>query len=186
MPKRVLAAQTLMLSLVVTLTACSSSPTTPILNFASSQTSAQAKTSMMSVKQVRLMDQRQNKALSVINGVNSPVDPNLTNKLQNWLTSSIQTNPNGRLNIDINLLSYASYVNQATMNFTAESMMEWQVLVTGKDGYSWKKTYQTTINQEGPLKMGNSDIETHLNKMASKLLNMTLNDSDFKTALTQQ
>ena len=188
MPKRVLTAQTLLLSLVMTLTGCSSAPTTPVLSFKQQQVN-NVTTSLMSVKEITLSDKRKNKALSVINGVNSPADPKLDDKLQYWLNSSIQTNPNGRLSLEVNLLSYASFVNQETMKFTAESMMEWQIKLKGENragaDYEWKKTYQTTINQDGPLKMGSSDIETHLNKMASKLLATTLNDPEFKKGLNQ-
>jgi len=164
-----------------TLAGCSSTPTAPVLNISAPS----AKTSMMSVKSLNLKDKRANKSLSVINGVESPSDPQLSNKLQKWLNDSITINQNGRLNLDFNLLSYGSFIDQQTMQFTAESMMEWQVMITGENGYSWKKTYQTTINQEGPLKMGNDDIESHLNKMATKLLGITLNDGEFKGALSR-
>lgn len=139
---------------------------------------------LMSVKRAKVVDVREDKSLAVVNGEKTPPNPNLETQLTKWLNKSVTVNPRGRLDLTINIVSYGTYVLQGTMQFEAESVMEWQVELTGKNGYSWKKKYQTTIKQDGPLNMDKSEIEIHLNKMANTLLSRTLEDPQFNQALT--
>ncbi|MBU2882558.1 YajG family lipoprotein [Psychrosphaera sp. B3R10] len=139
---------------------------------------------MMSVKSATVVDSRSNKTLAVINKVDTPPNPNLESQLTTWLNDSVTVNPRGRLDFTVEILNYATYVMQGTMQFEAESVMEWQAKITGENGFSWIKNYQTTIKQDGPLNMDKSEIEIHLNKMANTLLSRTLEDPEFNAALS--
>lgn len=141
---------------------------------------------LMSVKKASVEDIRANKTLAVVNGEETPANPKLVSQLNTWLNDSVSVNPRGRLELKIKIINYATYVMQGTMQFEAESVMEWQVELTGKKGFSWIKKYQTTIKQDGPLNMDKSEIEIHLNKMANTLLSRTLEDPEFNTALSHQ
>lgn len=161
----------------ISLVACASNSVSPILV-------APAKVKqkeLMSVNKVTLVDTRKSPALAVVNGKEMPVSKQLVSKLNTWLNNSISTNPSGKKEMTINLLSYASYVKQESFSFNLESVIEWQVKLEGKSS-TWTKSYQTTMNEEGPLKADNSIIEKHLNKIAEKLLTRTLSDAEFEQA----
>ena len=178
--KKVITAFGLVGALAVT--GCTTSLNEPLLVFPE----VAAKTPLMSVSSIKVNDLRDNKTLAIINGEAAPANPELTKVLTDWLNASIGTSPRGRLSMEVNLLSYASYVKQDAMHFTTESVMEWQVQINGPRGYNWNKPYQATINQTGAMAMSKREIEAHLNKMAATLLNRTLKDMEFKGALSQQ
>lgn len=136
---------------------------------------------LMSVNKITLVDNRSRAALAVVNGKAMPVNKQVISKLNTWLNDSINTNQNGSKEMTVSLLSYASYVKQESFKFNLESVIEWQVKLESKNS-TWTKSYQTTMNEEGPLKADNSIIEKHLNKIAEKLLERTLADSEFNQA----
>jgi uncharacterized lipoprotein YajG len=170
--------QALCLSLSLTLAACATNQSSPVVVSPKNVPEKE----LMTVKKVELVDLRKNKALAIVNGKNMSANTDFVTKLNTWLNNSIDTNPYGSKNITFNLLSYASYVKQESISFQLESVMEWQVKIDSKNT-SWTKSYQTTMQEEGPLMADNSIIEKHLNKLAEKLLNRSLNDGEFEQAV---
>ena len=161
----------------ISLVACASNSVSPIVV---APTKAKEK-ELMSVNKITLVDSRKSPALAIVNGKDMPVDKQVISKLNTWLNDSINTNQNGSKEMTISLLSYASYVKQESFSFNLESVIEWQVKLESKNS-TWTKSYQTTMNEEGPLKADNSIIEKHLNKIAEKLLDRTLADAEFTKA----
>lgn len=139
---------------------------------------------LMPVAEVKLVDKRTNKALAVINKQDKIEGDKLPAQLQNWLDNSIHTASLGRKTLNFNLLNYTSFISQETLSFTAESMMEWQVEIKSKNR-TWTKTYQSTINEEGPLKKDRSSIEATLKRMAHSLLQQTMTDPEFTQAIAE-
>lgn len=136
----------------------------------------------MSVKSIQFNDLRTNKALAVINGDNLPLTKDLVSVMQDWLSSSIETNQNGTKELTVNLLSFGSFIKQETVSFSMESVLEWEFKLESKRG-SWTKSYQTTMSEEGPLSADNTIVERHLNKLATVLLEKSLNDPEFNKAI---
>lgn len=170
--------RTLCILLSFTLVACASNVATPIIVAPVKS----AKKELMSVSKVTLVDKRSAPALAIINGKKMPVNNQLTSILNTWLNESIGTAQYGSKEMTVSLMSYASYVKQESFSFNLESVIEWQVKLESKSG-TWTKSYQTTMNEEGPLKADNSIIEKHLNKIAEKLLERTVTDSEFEKAV---
>lgn len=162
--------------------ACITPTTEPMLVFPDTINSKQ----LMTVKQAKVTDSRSEKTLAVINGEKTPANPKLESQLTKWLNSSVTVNPRGRLDLEIKIVSYGTYVMQGTMQFEAESVLEWQVELTGKNGFTWLKKYQTMIKQDGPMNMDKSEIEIHLNKMANTLLSRVVEDPEFNAALNHR
>lgn len=160
------------------LSACASQAPTPVI-IAPKATNTQ---DLMSVNKIDVIDLRKNPALAIINGKNMPINNDLIPNLKSWLNRSLDTNPYGSKTITFNILSYASYVKQETVSFTLESVMEWQVQVDS-DSKVWKKSFQSTIKEEGPLIADNSIVEKHLNKLAETLLDRSVKDHDFQQAV---
>lgn len=170
--------RTLCILLSFTLVACATNVATPILVAPVKS----AKKELMSVSKINLVDKRSTSALAIVNGKKMPVNNKLNSILINWLNESIGTAKYGSKEMTISLMSYASYVKQESFSFSLESVIEWQVKLESKSG-TWTKSYQTTMNEEGPLKADNSIIEKHLNRIAEKLLDRTLSDSEFEQAV---
>jgi uncharacterized lipoprotein YajG len=173
---------TLLALLISLVSACITPTSDPMLVFPDTIITK----SLMSVKQAQVVDIRSEKTLAVVNGEKTPANPELESQLTKWLKNSVTVNPRGRLDLTIEIVNYATYIMQGTMQFEAESVMEWQVNLVGNNGFSWKKKYQTTIKQDGPMNMDKSEIEIHLNKMANTLLSRTLEDPEFNTALNHR
>ena len=104
--------------------------------------------------------------------------------LKPWLAQVIQTNPNAGKALTFNVLNAASYVKQYSMSYEAESIMEWQVRLENPTS-SWTKTYQTGINQSGPMLIEQDEVSNNLNSMLKTLLERTLKDPEFQKALNQ-
>lgn len=170
--------RTLCILLSFTLVACATNVATPVIVAPTKSVEKE----LMSVKKITLVDKRSNPALAIVNGKNMPINKQLVSTLNNWLNDSIGTNRNGSKEMTISLISYASYVKQESFSFNLESVIEWQVKLDAENS-TWTKSYQTTMNEEGPLKADNSIIEKHLNKIAEKLLDRTLSDSEFEQAV---
>lgn len=143
-----------------------------------------SKVELMSVKEIAVVDERKVKALGIINGKSLPTNSLMVPSVKDWLTKSFTINPYGSKQLEVALVDYASHVKQETMTFNIESVLNWRVKLTDKNG-SWVKSYQSTINEEGPLTADNAIIEKHLNGLATKLLEKTLEDDEFKQALYQ-
>lgn len=169
---------TLCILLSITLVACATNVATPVIVAPTKS----AEKELMSVKKITLVDQRSNPALAIVNGTNMPVNKELIPTLNNWLNDAIGTSRYGSKEMTVSLVSYASYVKQESFSFNLESVIEWRVKVESKNS-TWTKSYQTTMNEEGPLKADNSIIEKHLNKIAEKLLDRTLSDPEFEKAV---
>lgn len=162
----------------VTLVSCASSTATPVIVAPTKSIEKE----LMSVNNITLVDSRKSPALAVVNGKEQPVSKQLVSKLNAWLNDAIGTSPNGSKKMTVSLLSYASYVKQESLSFDLESVIEWQVKLESKNS-TWTKSYQTTMNEEGPLTADNSIIEKHLNQIAEKLLVRTLSDQEFEQAV---
>ncbi len=162
----------------LTLTACASNNVMPVLVSPEKAIEKQ----LLSVSEIEVIDSRSSPALAIINGKEMPTNKELISKLNTWLNDSIGTSRYGKKKMTISLLSYASYVKQESFSFNLESVIEWQVKLETKNS-TWTKSYQTTMNEEGPLQADNSIIEKHLNRIAEKLLVRTLSDSEFETAV---
>lgn len=169
--------RTLCILLSFTLVACATNVATPVIVAPTKS----ADKELMSVNKVTLVDKRSSPALAIVNGKAMPINQQLVSTLNTWLNDAIGTSPNGSKEMTISLISYASYVKQESFSFNLESVIEWQVKLESKNS-TWTKSYQTTMNEEGPLKADNSIIEKHLNKIAEKLLDRTLSDSEFEQA----
>lgn len=169
--------RTLCLALSLTLVACASHTTAPVIVAPAKSVEKQ----LMSVNKVVLVDKRSNPALAVVNGKAHPVNNKLVSTLNTWLNQAITTNVNGSKTMTVELVSYASYVKQESFSFNLESVIEWQVKLESKNR-TWTKSYQTTMNEQGPLQADNSIIEKHLNSIAAQLLKRTLSDSEFTQA----
>ncbi|NVK24557.1 MAG: hypothetical protein HWE10_06495 [Gammaproteobacteria bacterium] len=167
--------KTLSLILALTISACASNVQTPILVAPAVSMTKE----LIEVEKVEVIDLRAKAPLAFINGSPMPVSNNLLENLEMWLGKSIDTNPLGDKTLTVNLLSYASYVKQETVTFNIESVLEWQVKVES-EGSTWTKSFQSTINEEGPLQADNSIIEKHLNKLAENLLKRTLSDAELE------
>lgn len=170
--------RTLCILLSLTLVACATNVATPVIVAPTKSTEKE----LMSVSKVALVDKRSSPALAIVNGESMPIDKQLVPTLNKWLNEAIGTSRNGSKEMTISLASYASYVKQESFSFNLESVIEWQVKVEGKNS-TWTKSYQTTMNEEGPLKADNSIIEKHLNRIAEKLLDRTLTDAEFEKAV---
>ena len=169
--------RTLFILLSVTLASCANNSASPVIIAPAKSVEKH----IMSVSKVELKDDRNSPALAVINGKEMPVNNDLVTKMNTWLNDAIATNPNGSKKMTVSLISYASYVKQESFSFNLESVIEWRVKLESKTG-TWSKSYQTTMNEEGPLKADNSIIEKHLNSIAETLLSRTLTDKEFERA----
>jgi len=169
--------RTLCLLLSLTVASCSNTNVAPVVLSPADV----AEKELMSISKVELLDQRQSSALAVVNGKAMPVNDNFLPTLNTWLNKAIDTSPYGSKKMTISLITYASYVKQESFSFNLESVIEWQVKLEAKNS-TWTKSYQTTMNEEGPLQADNSIIEKHLNKIAEKLLIRTLSDKEFEQA----
>lgn len=170
--------RTLSLLLALTVTACATNAPTPIVI----APDASVAKDLVKVVKIEVNDLRAKQPLAFINGKAMPMNNDLLPNLEKWLAKSIDTNPLGYKTLSVNLLSYASYIKQETVSFNIESVLEWQIKVES-EGTTWTKSYQSTINEEGPLSADNSIIEKHLNKLASSLLQRTLADPELEQAV---
>ena len=170
--------RTLSFILALTLTACATNVPTPIVI----APSAGVAKDLVKVVKIEVNDLRAKKPLAFINKKAMPMNDTLVPNLEKWLAKSIDTNPLGYKTLSVNLLSYASYIKQETVSFNIESVLEWQIKVES-EGKTWTKSYQSTINEEGPLLADNSIIEKHLNKLATTLLKRTLSDPELEQAV---
>ena len=167
--------KTLSIIFTLALTACAANKPQPVI-IAPEVT---VNKDLVNVLKVEVNDLRKQNPLAFVNGKAKPMNKDLIPNLELWLQQSIDTNPYGSKVMSINLLSYASYIKQETMTFTIESVLEWQIKVESEQK-TWVKSYQSTINEEGPLTADNSIIEKHLNKLASQLLERSLSDQEFE------
>lgn len=168
----------LILTVITSLYACTNNKAKPVV-IAPEQT---INKQFMSVKAIEFNDQRENKALAVINGNGLPLTNELPEIMKEWLSSSIEVNQNGTKVLTVNLLSFGSFIKQETVSFSMESVLEWQLKLESKKG-SWTKSYQTTMTEEGPLSADNTIVERHLNQLTSVLLEQSLNDPEFNQAI---
>lgn len=170
--------QILVIFTVAAITACANNHTKPVVIAPEKTVNKQ----YMSIQSLTFKDKRTNKALAVINGKNQPLNKELINVMQEWLASSIEVNPNGSKSLTVNLLSFGSFIKQETVSFSMESVLEWELKLESKKG-SWTKSYQTTMNEEGPLTADNTIVERHLNKLTTVLLEQSLDDPEFNQAV---
>ncbi|MUH73059.1 YajG family lipoprotein [Psychrosphaera haliotis] len=70
------------------------------------------------------------------------------------------------------------------MSFESEAVLEWTVTLESANR-TWKKSYQTGINQDGPMKFSQEDVTKNMNLMLSTLLERTLQDEEFQKALSR-
>lgn len=139
---------------------------------------------LMTIKSASVVDTRTDKSLATINGEKTPANPNLEANLTNWLNKSIATNTRGYKHLEISLVNFSTYVMQGTMQFDAESVIEWQAKLTNlNDNGTWQKSYQRSLKQDGLLNLSKAEIEGHLNKLAHQLLQDTVTDPEFKNAV---
>ena len=141
-------------------------------------------TLLMSVANINVNDMRTQKALAKINSEYTMPVKDIAMYLKPWILESIQTNPNARKALTFNILTAASYVKQYSMSFESESVMEWQVKLENPR-FSWVKSYQTGINQSGPMLLDQDEVTANLNSMVTTLLKRTLADPEFQKALSQ-
>lgn len=167
------------LSFSLILFGCASTEQKPIIV---SPDNLSEKVELMSVKNVEVIDKRTKQALAFINNTPLPTNSLLIPTMQDWLGSSFTLNPYGSKTVTVELVDYASHVKQETMTFNLESVLSWKVIVSDEEG-TWAKTYQSSINEDGPLKADNAIIEKHLNALAITLLDKTVQDPAFKEAL---
>lgn len=139
---------------------------------------------LMSVKDINISDSRQNKAMAMVNSSEFMQVNNIANLIRPWLTSSLQTSPNGRNQLNFDITTATSYIKQYAMTFESEAILEWKVTVSSPQR-TWTKSYQTGINQEGPMKFDQEDVTKNMNIMLSTLLERTLQDDEFQKALSR-
>lgn len=139
---------------------------------------------LMSVANINVNDLRSQKALARVNSDYTMVVEDITTYLKPWLQKAIKTNPNARKALTFNITNAASYVKQYSMSYEAESIMEWQVKLENPN-FSWVKSYQTGINQTGPMLLEQDEVTKNLNSMVKTLLARTLSDPEFQKALSQ-
>lgn len=141
-------------------------------------------TLLMSIANINVNDLRAQKALAKVNSEYSMPVEDIAVYLKPWILESIKTNPNARKALTFDILTAASYVKQYSMSFEAESVMEWRVRIENPR-FSWVKTYQTGINQSGPMLLDQDEVTANLNTMVTTLLKRTLADPEFQKALSQ-
>lgn len=167
------------LGLTLILSGCASTNSSPVI--VAPQTLDEKK-ELLSIKNIKLVDSRQNKALGTINGKALPINKDTLETLELWLNDSTTLNPFGSKTLQLDLQNYGSFIKQESMSFTIESVLNWQITLS-TENKTWKKSYQTTMTEQGPLSADNAIIEKHLNLLASKLLNKTFEDEEFNEAL---
>lgn len=140
---------------------------------------------LMSVKALELKDLRQQRAMAVINSEANMRVKNLADMINPWLQESVLTSPAGRNTMTVEILNATTYVTQYSMSFESEAVVEWRVTLKSKTK-TWTKTYQTGINEDGPLQMSQEKITQNMNVMFLTLLDRTLRDPEFKSALSQR
>jgi uncharacterized lipoprotein YajG len=140
---------------------------------------------LMSVGSLDVIDKRKQKALALINKEpQMPVD-DLAVMVSPWLKQAILTNTTGRNKLSFEITDATAYVTQYSMSFKSESVVAWQVTISSPKK-TWSKSYQTGINQDGPLQMSQQDIAKNFNVMLMTLLDRTLRDPEFQTALSNR
>ncbi|WP_210560252.1 YajG family lipoprotein [Psychrosphaera aestuarii] len=139
---------------------------------------------LMSVKDINISDSRENKAMAMVNSSEFMQVNNIANLIRPWLTSSLQTSPNGRNKLNFDITTATSYIKQYAMTFESEAVLEWKVTVSSPQR-TWTKSYQTGINQDGPMKFDQEDVTKNMNIMLSTLLERTLQDDEFQKALSR-
>lgn len=172
---------TTFIMLAIVISACTTRTDSPMFVFPSSEALYQ----LPQVSQVQLLDVRENKTLAKINHRTTPPSEELQNNLNTWLNTSIDTSKNGHIEIDFELLSFASYTLQGTMQFETEAIMEWQVYMSWENGATWRKSFQVSMNAEGAMNLEKKQIEGHLNRLANRLLDVTMQDPEFQQALNR-
>lgn len=166
----------MLLGLVIS--ACSAPKHSPLILSPSTNVPAKA----LPVTSVVFKDQRLSPSLAIVNEEAYPADISFSEGFEKWLNKRILISPQSQTDMKFNLMSYVSHINQNPFKHESESIIEWQVVLTSADTV-WKKTYQTSVNQKGALKLDKAKIESILSNLADKLLTQTLNDSQFQQAL---
>ena len=139
---------------------------------------------LMSVGTLAVKDARLQKALAIINKTEAmPVD-DVARLIEPWLKNSIKTNPNGRKKLTFNITNATRYIKQYAMTFESEAVLEWLVEIESKNS-TWKKSYQTGINQNGPLTLDQEEVTKNINLMLITLYDRTMRDPEFQKALSQ-
>ena len=139
---------------------------------------------LMSVKNITVSDSRAQQAMAMVNSSEFMEVTNISKLITPWLQNSLKTSSNGRNNLNFDITTATSYIKQYAMSFESEAVLEWTVTLESASR-TWKKSYQTGINQDGPMKFSQEDVTKNMNLMLTTLLERTLQDDEFQKALSR-